>query len=601
MPWNPNAISFIPRSMDACEINIKNSIIKAGQQVLSSTDSLLFHTIIDEWHSSLLLSSCLDNWELISKPKVQLTSTFLYTLCFNVRGLDLRWGEVYLLFSSYNVDIMVLLEVGKFDQDTIVTAFPNHFLFYQEGENAHGGVLILVRQTIPVTRVPCHLANVCVVDLHLDETLRLIGMYAPDKRSWSWNDLSSFFLTNSIICGDFNVDLTEDGDKADRLLKWADDLDLSPVVPDTRTSLRSDRTIDYAFAKGTQVAVQVHEGATTSDHKPIILVSAVEDKRKNMASRTSWPVFSLFLSYVFPFWEKQWSASNMNETYNNFTRFLSLLTARCTRTFPLKLARPAIPPELRSKLSYSRALSFKAKRTGDMKLKIESAKVRNDVRRELRLFQQNQLAKQLSDRNKSVDSARMFWSKTKKHFRKQTAVLRGFNLSSGQIESDATAMVQLAADYYEKLFEEPSVTRPHPYTDSPLVLSLENNSPIPDVTYADVLKVVKTRKKKRSCDIHGISSYLLNQLPDNYWHFMVKLYNHSFSTYQMPDKFKDVRIILLAKKDAICPPEQTRPISLIDSFLKIQERLYLNRFMTILENKGLIPESQSGFLPGRRL
>ncbi|CAF4730431.1 unnamed protein product, partial [Rotaria magnacalcarata] len=71
--------------------------------------------------------------------------------------------------------------------------------------------------------------------------------------------------------------------------------------------------------------------------------------------------------------------------------------------------------------------------------------------------------------------------------------------------------------------------------------------------------------------------------------------------YQMPDKFKDVRIILLAKKDAICPPEQTRPISLIDSFLKIHERLYLNRFMTILENKGLIPESQSGFLPGRRL
>ncbi|CAM4758996.1 unnamed protein product, partial [Rotaria magnacalcarata] len=239
-----------------------------------------------------------------------------------------------------------------------------------------------------------------------------------------------------------------------------------------------------------------------------------------MASRTSWPVFSLFLSYVFPFWEKQWYAFNMNETYNNFTRFLSLLTARCTRAFPLKLARPAIPPELRSKLSYSRALSFKAKRTGDMKLKIESAKVRNDVRRELRLFQQNQLAKQLSDRNKSVDSARMFWSKTKKHFRKQTAVLRGFNLSSGQIESDATAMVQLAADYYEKLFEEPSVTRPHPYTDSPLVLSLENNSPIPDVTYADVLKVVKTRKKKRSCDIHGISSYILNQLPDNYWHFM---------------------------------------------------------------------------------
>ncbi|CAF4527997.1 unnamed protein product, partial [Didymodactylos carnosus] len=408
------------------------------------------------------------------------------------------------------------------------------------GENARGGLIILVRQTIPVIRVPCSLANVCVLDLHLDETLRLIGMYAPDRKSWSWNELSPFFLTKSVICGDFNVDLVEDGDKADRLMKWADDLDLFPVVPDTSTSRRSDRTIDYAFVKGTQVTIQVHEGATTSDHKPIILVFAFDDKRKNMASCTSWLVFSLFLSYTFVFWEKQWSAFNMNGTYNNFTRFLSLLAARCTRNFPLKLARPAISPELRCKLSYSRALSFRAKRTGDMKSKIASAKIRNDVRRELKLFQQNQLAKQLSDRNKLDDSARMFWSKSKKHFRKQTAALRGFNLPSGQVERDASSMVQLAADYYEKLFEESSVIRPHPYTDSPLALNLEDDSPIPDVTYAEVLKVVKTRKKKRSCDIHGISPYLLNQLPDNYWHFMVKLYNHSFRTYQMPDKFKDV-------------------------------------------------------------
>ncbi|CAF4403925.1 unnamed protein product, partial [Didymodactylos carnosus] len=156
------------------------------------------------------------------------------------------------------------------------------------------------------------------------------------------------------------------------------------------------------------------------------------------------------------------------------------------------------------------------------KSKIESAKIQNDVRREVKLFQQNQLPKPLSDRNKLVDSARMFWSKSKKHFRKQTATLRRFNLPSGQIERDASSMVQLAADYHEKLFEEP-----------------KDNSPIPDVTYADVLKVVKTRKKKRSYNIHGISPYLLNQLPDNYWHFIVKLYNHSFRTYQMPDKFKD--------------------------------------------------------------
>jgi hypothetical protein len=69
----------------------------------------------------------------------------------------------------------------------------------------------------------------------------------------------------------------------------------------------------------------------------------------------------------------------------------------------------------------------------------------------------------------------------------------------------------------------------------------------------------------------------------------------------MPSRFKVVKMILLAKKYSICTPDLTRPIALLDSFLKIQERLFLNRFRMILKNQGILPNTQSGFRPGHRL
>ncbi|CAF1270004.1 unnamed protein product [Adineta ricciae] len=54
-------------------------------------------------------------------------------------------------------------------------------------------------------------------------------------------------------------------------------------------------------------------------------------------------------------------------------------------------------------------------------------------------------------------------------------------------------------------------------------------------------------------------------------------------------------MLLLTKKNALCTLDQTRPISLLDSFLEVYERLFLNRFLTVLNDKGILPDNQSGF------
>ncbi|CAF2948771.1 unnamed protein product [Rotaria sp. Silwood2] len=162
-------------------------------------------------------------------------------------------------------------------------------------------------------------------------------------------------------------------------------------------------------------------------------------------------------------------------------------------------------------------------------------------------------------------------------------------------------MADTAADYYEKLLEAPIVIRPHPYVDAPFMQWENEAELIPTVTYPEILNILRSRKKKQSLDIHGLSPFILDKIPKNYWHLLVQLYNYSFSEGYILNKFKEVRMILLAKKNAICIPDQTRPISLLDSFLKVQEKLFHCRFLKILKDRGILPDNQSGFRAGFRL
>ncbi|CAF1593999.1 unnamed protein product, partial [Didymodactylos carnosus] len=54
-------------------------------------------------------------------------------------------------------------------------------------------------------------------------------------------------------------------------------------------------------------------------------------------------------------------------------------------------------------------------------------------------------------------------------------------------------MTEMAAEYCEKLFEEPIVYRPHPYTDIPYDRQADSDMQIPQVTYPEIIKLLKTR------------------------------------------------------------------------------------------------------------
>ena len=447
--------------------------------------------------------------------------------------------------------------------------------------------------------------NLVIIQSYLileDERLRVVGVYAPDSKSWVWEDLTQFVTSKCAFFGDFNVDLDKDKSKAELLMMWVDSQFLTPYIPSQPTSMRSDRIIDYVLSSGFSLCIQTYEGGTTNDHKPVLSIVPIKTKETSLARNIHWNVYSMFCEYVYSFWEKRWDLNDLNNLYNDYVTFSSLLISRCTILFPLNKYRVALPKELRAFMSCTRSLSFRQKRTGEIGL-INIVKCRrNFAKKALKQFLSDQLASFLASRNSSSPLSLSFWSRIKKFMKSSSSSLHGFILPHKEVIKTPNKMCEVAADYYENFFKESEdIYHPHPYTDSPEIEWENYEEEIPPASLSEVLDVMRSCKKKKSCDPHGLSNVLFNSLPLSYWSLLIKIFNLSFSHAIVPRQWKDTRILLLAKKEPICEPAHTRPISLLDIFLKVNEKLFLSRFTDILKRRGILPNSQSGFRADFRL
>ncbi|CAF3312320.1 unnamed protein product [Rotaria socialis] len=182
----------------------------------------------------------------------------------------------------------------------------------------------------------------------LGEKIRIIGIYASESKSWNWKDLTNLIFNKCIILGDFNVDMNNDTQSSEALLQWTDACSLAPCIPDAATSLASNRTIDYALSNGVPLSIQTYEGGSSSDHKRILSTLSCGRDEKVRGKNTHWDVISLFLSYVFKYWQEVWAEGNLNEAYKEYVSFLSLLISRCTVDFLLNKYQIALPNTTRN-------------------------------------------------------------------------------------------------------------------------------------------------------------------------------------------------------------------------------------------------------------
>ena len=177
----------------------------------------------------------------------------------------------------------------------------------------------------------------------------------------------------------------------------------------------------------------------------------------------------------------------------------------------------ATPQELRMYMSYTRGLSFRQKRTGDIMLKNIVITRRKMAKSLLKQFLYSRFSSLLISCNTNSPLSISLWSRTKKYMRTPSFTIHGFILNNGEITKDPEVMCEAAADYFEDFFKEPTnIYRPHPHTDAPEVKWENYDETLPAAALTEVLNIVYVSKKKKSYDAHGLSNFMFNSMPSAY-------------------------------------------------------------------------------------
>lgn len=120
--------------------------------------------------------------------------------------------------------------------------------------------------------------------------------------------------------------------------------------------------------------------------------------------------------------------------------------------------------------------------------------------------------------------------------------------------------------------------------------------PIPHITPNEVSSEISILNKTKTPGYDKIDAIVAKSLPKKGVIFLCLIYNSILRLQHFPVQWKCGEIIMIAKPNK---PENKvssyRPISLLVTFSKIFERIFLRRLLPILEIKNIIPEYQFGF------
>jgi hypothetical protein len=114
----------------------------------------------------------------------------------------------------------------------------------------------------------------------------------------------------------------------------------------------------------------------------------------------------------------------------------------------------------------------------------------------------------------------------------------------------------------------------------------------------DIIETLKSFDPKKSVDMDDISLNLIKYVDTAIALPLAHIFNLSFSTGTFPDSFKTSRVIPIFKSGDPTSTDNYRPISLINTFGKILEKIVSYKLINHLNVNGIISKYQFGFQKG---
>ena len=199
------------------------------------------------------------------------------------------------------------------------------------------------------------------------------------------------------------------------------------------------------------------------------------------------------------------------------------------------------------------------------------------------------------------------WNRMKNHYKSPSAPIEGF-LHNNTAVSAPTEMCNLARLFYEDQFarhidSNDDIEHEANVIDQDLSFELANCSPTAlEITFLSVQKAISSLKPKNSTGLDGVSNKMIKCLPTSHLTFITASFTFMAKMRRTPKHWQTAKIVLLSKtKSSLVDLNDTRPISLLSSFSKLYEKLFLVRLRKWIDDHGILPDEQTGFRPGHNM
>lgn len=545
----------------------------------------------------------------------------------------------------------------KLDTD-IKIRFDGFNVFRCDIRRGWGGVLLLVRNTIPVRNVCCHREpfHVVTVECRLGDTWqRFASLYAPHGMS----NAQTHFITlltkfpNTIFGGDFNARHTSFGDEATNqyglaLRLAADTLPIHIKHPPTPTCYRSPTGsfIDkFIFPRGFAAppitlvpSFSDHSGIST--HLPGDAIPVWIPNPQRMFHMANIDRLNRFLCRTIDAIDLPLDSGLTNtECERVAATFGNALNESVTKFVPINpLAghRIILSPPTRALQRRSKKLQRKLFRFHDIlpvddhrrilrEVSLLKSMINNSVNSETAKFFTNQFSRVRSSRDAFATIRRYSGHKSRPRFTGSLFVNDDKCESVAGAPSVAESLAE-RFDFNHRLthdsqspFERRAVDLAQTIRSSNLRIYFSDRIPasIPmdarleeinnTLPYAqqnlltsaeEVSQIIVTRPNKKSCGFDSMPYFLIKKFHPDIILFLSTFFNHLISISYFPECWRHASITPIPKpgKDSSII-SNWRPISQLNCISKIFERVIANRLERFNETANIFPD-QFGFLPG---
>ena len=520
-----------------------------------------------------------------------------------------------------NPDIFVVSEHG-FNSETIdFLRIGNYKLAnsFSRTNYKGGGVAIFVKNNLKfcsfeirnVADLDYEVAAIKISLTHVGSVV-VVGLYrSPNGQSDAFFDefesLLRHFHARSykfVVIGDFNIDVLDHTDPlTQRLRETLTTFDLVwSINTPTRVTATSKTAIDNVITNIPNINASVVNAAISDHFAQQAVISQCAPKleppstkvKRNLHPENIALLNESLSNEIWTFLDR---FDDVNDTFNAFNDcFLFHLNLTC----PFRICKGKFRPERntwvtksiiesRERLKFLHSIYIT---TNNENFKTFYRNFKRQYRKDIKAAK----ARDVEDKIKnSVNVSKTTWQIIHDSKNKQTNNLQSIKITVNGKQIDSPLEV---ASEFNKFFS--SVALPDPSfkglspPSEPLAGPVSSMVLSP-VSETEVANVIQKLKSKKSCDINGMSVWLLKQCFVHILTPLTKMINLSFAKGVFPNLLKTAKVVPILKKGNSCLTSNYRPIAILPVLSKIFEKLFVNRLNNYLYKFDILCPEQFGF------